>query len=99
MKDIGILMGCARFFETKVNISGSITPEKSSKPVPSSKPAVVAKGVNKGLVRLRLASQQDETEADDGNAADGASPRIREMTETNDSYAYDYKGMSCGVSL
>jgi hypothetical protein len=49
---------------------------------------------NKGPVRLRLSSQQDDaTDAGDddgGNVLETPSPRVREVTETNDSCGYDY---------
>jgi len=59
---------------------------------------------NKGLVRLRLSSQHDDaTDAGDddgGNVHESASPRVREVTETNDSCGYDYpKGERWKISL
>lgn len=53
------------------------------------KPSQGYRGPNKNLVRLKLTSQQDDTEADDAPNPDLVSPRVKEVTETHDSCAYD----------
>ena len=49
------------------------------------------KSGTRNVARIRLASQQDDTEGGDDANQDLASPRVRgEVTEANDSYCYDY---------
>lgn len=74
-------------------MSGRRTPD-SSKPVVAPKPSQGYRGPNKNLVRLKLTSHADDTEADDAPNPDLVSPRVKEVTETQDSCAYDCgKGM------
>lgn len=71
----------------QVNLSGRRTPD--AKPVVAPKPSQGYRGPNKNLVRLKLTSQQDDTEAEDAPNPDLVSPRVKEVTETHDSCAYD----------
>ena len=70
-----------------MNLTG-VKPEDKVKPKPITTPKQIHRGVNKNLMRMRLASQQDDLEGDDVGSP--ASPHVREITDGNESYGYDY---------
>ncbi|CAL8111016.1 unnamed protein product [Orchesella dallaii] len=81
----------------QVNLSGRRTPD--AKPVVAPKPSQGYRGPNKNLVRLKLTSQQDDTEAEEVPNPDLVSPRVKEVTETVDSCGYDYAKGRDGISI
>lgn len=79
-----------------MNIGGAKTVEAKSsgqREAPAKSSGTSHKTGNRNVARLKLASQQDDTEGDDGNP-EVQSPKAREVTETNDSCGYEnVKGM------
>ena len=73
-----------------MNIGGTKSGEHGSKQAHQSRTSTQHKSGNRNVARIRLASQQDDTEGGDDANQDLASPRVREVTEANDSYCYDY---------